>query len=86
LALASVLALILVLSWVRRSFASWVRRSFAPAALQGRKSGLLVIHETLAIDARRRLHLVEVKGTQALLLTGGSSDILTAWPAKPDGV
>jgi flagellar biogenesis protein FliO len=34
---------------------------------------------TLALDTRRRLHLVEAEGRQALILTGGSQDLLLDW-------
>jgi hypothetical protein len=34
---------------------------------------------TLALDARRRLHLVEADGRHALVLTGGGQDVLLAW-------
>jgi len=74
-ALASVLALILILSWVRRKLPL--------ASLRSRAPEVLAIRETLAIDPRRRLHLIEVQGTQALLLTGGGRDILM--PLLPGG-
>jgi flagellar biogenesis protein FliO len=38
---------------------------------------------TLALDARRRLHLVEADGQRALVLTGGGRDVLIAWPDTP---
>jgi hypothetical protein len=34
---------------------------------------------TLALDTRRRLHLVEADGRQALVLTGGGQDVLIPW-------
>ncbi len=74
-ALASVLALILILSWIRRKIPM--------ASLRGRTPGLLAIRETLVIDPRRRLHLIEIQGAQALLLTGGGRDILIGW--RPGG-
>ena len=42
----------------------------------------------LGLDGRRRLHLVQCGGSQALLLTGGASDVMLAWPpsgAEPLG-
>jgi hypothetical protein len=40
---------------------------------------------TLALDARRRLHLVEADGRQALVLTGGGQDVLIAWNPPAGG-
>jgi flagellar protein FliO/FliZ len=42
--------------------------------------------ETIALDQRRRLHLVSCDGRRLLLLTGGASDTIVGWlpPASPD--
>ncbi len=44
-------------------------------------AGELMLRGSLALDQRRRLHLVEVGGRQALVLTGGGSDVLLTLPA-----
>ena len=51
-------------------------------------SAIIKLRGTLALDTRRRLHLVEADGRQALVLTGGGRDVLLAWhraaePATP---
>ena len=37
----------------------------------------------LGLDGRRRLQLVQCGDGQVLLLTGGASDIMLAWPPQP---
>jgi hypothetical protein len=47
---------------------------------------LLVVKESIALDARRRLHLVQHGDRMVLLLTGGESDLVIGWidgPAPP---
>ena len=49
-----------------------------------RSSGrALVVTDTIALDARRRLHLVRHGDRQVLLLTGGASDIVVGWLDGP---
>ena len=49
-----------------------------------RSSGrLLIVKDTIALDARRRLHLVQHGDRAVLLLTGGSSDIVVGWLDGP---
>jgi flagellar biosynthetic protein FliP len=70
-ALAAVLALI------------WLGRRMAPRLL--RLSGVppggdgLALEQSLALDARRRLHLVRCAGRRVLLLTGGTQDVVVGW-------
>ncbi len=45
---------------------------------------LLAVDETIALDSRRRLHLVRCGGRQVLLLTGGGSDTVVGWVADQD--
>ncbi len=39
-------------------------------------SGALALRGSMALDARRRLYLVEVNGRQALILAGGPTDVV----------
>jgi flagellar protein FliO/FliZ len=49
-----------------------------------RSSGqLLVVKDTIALDARRRLHLIQHGDRSVLLLTGGASDIVVGWLDGP---
>ena len=50
-----------------------------PLAGANRASGVVRLHGTLALDTKRRLHLIEADGRQALVLTGGGQDVLLAW-------
>jgi flagellar protein FliO/FliZ len=48
----------------------------------GRRSSsghVLVVKDTLALDTRRRLHLVQHGDRSVLLLTGGETDIVVGW-------
>jgi flagellar protein FliO/FliZ len=44
-----------------------------------RTGKLLTIQETVALDTRRRLHLVQCGQRQVLLLTGGTQDVVVGW-------
>jgi len=41
--------------------------------------GVLAVQDVLALDARRRLHLVACDGRRVLLLTGGAQDVVVGW-------
>ena len=71
--LGAVLLLIWGLSWLARQVPSW--RMAAPA-----KGAAPVLLGSVALDARRRLFLVEVQGEKALVLTGGATEILVCLP------
>ena len=48
--------------------------------MQRNDAGAVIrLRGTLALDTRRRLHLVEADGRHALVLTGGAQDVLLAW-------
>jgi hypothetical protein len=57
------------------------------ARLRGLASGadpnVLRLAATLALDSRRRLHLVNAPGGNVLVLSGGANDNMMAWPAPP---
>jgi flagellar protein FliO/FliZ len=44
---------------------------------------LLAVQETVALDSRRRLHLVQCGQRQVLLLTGGTQDVVIGWIPGP---
>jgi flagellar biosynthetic protein FliP len=71
---AVALAAVLGLAWL----ASRLVRlgGLAPRAAGGR---VLVVRDTLALDSRRRLHLVRCDGRDVLLLTGGPQDVVVGW-------
>jgi flagellar biogenesis protein FliO len=72
LSLAAVLLLIVALSWLLRR---------APALLPATPPGAgLHLRATLRLDPRRRLYLVEAGGHQALVLTGGTSEVVVPLP------
>ena len=70
-ALVAVLVLVLLSGRVARTVLA--RRPQA-----GRR---LALRETLALDPRRRLLLVACDGREALLLTGGPTDLVVGWMA-----
>ncbi len=69
-ALAAVLGLVVLVGWIVRR-GGWVPR---PAA-----GHVLALEEAIALDARRRLHLVRCGDRRALLLTGGPQDVVVGW-------
>lgn len=66
-ALAAVLGLIWGMQWLAR--------------LRLRPSGnrRLQLNETIALDARRRVHLVRCDGRCLLIATGGAQDLMLGW-------
>jgi flagellar biogenesis protein FliO len=45
-------------------------------------AGALALRGSLALDARRRLHVVDIGGQQALVLTGGTTDVVVGLPHR----
>jgi flagellar biogenesis protein FliO len=74
IALAAVLGLILL-----------AQRLVRATGLVPRGSGRLSVEETLALDPRRRLHLIACEGRRVLLLTGGTADQVIGWLPGPEG-
>jgi flagellar biogenesis protein FliO len=64
-ALVAVLELVLLAAWLARRHGV-ARPALEPTALR--------LRATLALDARRRLHLVDTAAGAALILTGGDRD------------
>lgn len=50
---------------------------------QPRPERLLVLRESIALDPRRRIHLVQCGQRQVVLLTGGGQDVVIGWMQDP---
>ena len=46
---------------------------------QATNNRTMVLRETVALDPRRRLHLVQCGERQVVLLVGGAQDIVVGW-------
>jgi flagellar protein FliO/FliZ len=44
---------------------------------------VLVLRESIALDPRRRIHLVQCGERQVVLLTGGGQDLVIGWLQEP---
>lgn len=51
--------------------------------MQPRAGRILVVRESIALDPRRRLHLVQCGQRQVVLLTGGGQDVVIGWMPHP---
>jgi flagellar protein FliO/FliZ len=71
-ALAGVLGLI----WLATRAARRGGLATRPAGTRARR---LVVHDSVALDGRRRLTLVRCDGKCVLLLTGGAADVVVGW-------
>jgi flagellar protein FliO/FliZ len=69
LALAGIVAAILLIGRV-------LRRTSLGRPISGRS---LIVKESVALDARRRLHLIQHGERSVLLLTGGANDLVVGW-------
>ncbi len=70
--LAALLA-VLALIWAGQAFLRWRWRLPAAAARR------LRLTETIALDPKRRLHLVACDGRALLIETGGPQDMFLGW-------
>jgi flagellar protein FliO/FliZ len=50
---------------------------------QSRPGRTLVLRESIALDPRRRIHLVQCGQRQVILLTGGGQDLVIGWIQDP---
>jgi flagellar protein FliO/FliZ len=50
---------------------------------QPRSGQTLILRESIALDPRRRIHLVQCGQRQVVLLTGGSQDLVVGWTQDP---
>jgi flagellar protein FliO/FliZ len=73
------LAAVLMLIWLAGRLAR-----FGGIAQRAPGSRILVVRDVLALDARRRLHLIECEKRRFLLLTGGAQDVVVGWLDPPD--
>jgi flagellar protein FliO/FliZ len=73
------LAVVLGLIWGAQFLAGRALARGRFAALLPKGDGRLVAVQSLALDSRRRLHLVACDGRQVLLLTGGAQDVVVGW-------
>jgi flagellar protein FliO/FliZ len=73
-ALAGVVGVILLLGRVLRHTNFGRPRSSAR---------LLIVQDTISLDARRRLHLIQHGERSVLLLTGGETDLVVGWSDGP---
>lgn len=48
-----------------------------------RSGRTLVLQESIALDTRRRLHLVQCGEKHVVLLTGGTQDVIVGWLTAP---
>jgi flagellar protein FliO/FliZ len=72
--LAGVLMLIVAAS---RLFQAGMWRS------QPRSGRMLALRESIALDPRRRIHVVQCGQRQVVLLTGGGQDVVIGWLQDP---
>ncbi len=77
LALAAVLLLILLFSWLARRIPALAMPTMR---LKVGSGAALTLRGALALDTRRRLYLVEVEGRHALVLTGGATEAIVCLP------
>jgi flagellar protein FliO/FliZ len=76
-ALLGVLALIALTHQVVRR--GWIRLPIAAAGTAQR----LAVVQTLALDTRRRVHLLRCDGRHIAILTGGPQDLVIGWLPEP---
>jgi flagellar protein FliO/FliZ len=50
---------------------------------QPRAGRTLILRESIALDPRRRIHLVQCGQRQVVLLTGGGQDLVIGWVQDP---
>jgi flagellar protein FliO/FliZ len=71
---AAALIAVLALIWLAGRMARLGGIARRPAS-----GGSLAVQDMLALDARRRLHLVKCGDRHVLLLTGGAQDVVVGW-------
>ena len=71
---AAALIAVLALIWLAGRMARFGGMARRPAS-----GGLLAVQDVLALDARRRLHVITCDRRRVLLLTGGTQDVVVGW-------
>jgi flagellar protein FliO/FliZ len=71
--LAILAAVLVSLVLAARLFARW------KLSRTGSISKQLAVREVIALDSRRRLHLVRCGDRDVVLLTGGQTDVVVGW-------
>jgi flagellar protein FliO/FliZ len=76
-ATASLLAVLALIAGAARLIRSspWPR----PVRTGARSGRVLAVRESVALDTKRRLHLVQCGERQVVLLTGGTQDVVVGW-------
>jgi flagellar protein FliO/FliZ len=74
--LTAILALLAVLALI---WAASRAAKFSGIGNRRPAGRLLQVEEAIALDPRRRLHLVSCEGRRVLLLTGGAQDLVVGW-------
>ena len=80
MALAAVLGLILVIGRALRFSAL---AQFSKHARPAKSGQFLIVKESITLDARRRLHLIQHGDREVLLLTGGPRDLVLGCRGSP---
>jgi flagellar protein FliO/FliZ len=80
--LALALALVLLVARLTRAFG--FASAGGPIGGGAGRQRRLALSETIAIDTRRRLHLVRCDGRDILVLTGGGQDVMLPLDAQPE--
>lgn len=75
------LVLVLGLVWLAQRAARWGGLAPARGPAQGNRISLI---QGLALDPRRRLHLIRCDDREVLLLTGGGQDVVVGWLERGD--
>jgi flagellar protein FliO/FliZ len=56
---------------------------FSGWRVPSRPGRTLILRESIALDPRRRIHLVQCGQRQVVLLTGGGQDLVIGWMQDP---
>jgi flagellar protein FliO/FliZ len=74
---AATLVAVLALIWLAGRAARFGGFARRPAS-----GSHLSVQDVIALDARRRLYLIQCQDKHVLLLTGGSQDVVVGWPSE----
>jgi flagellar protein FliO/FliZ len=74
-ALAAVIGLVIILGRFARA-----------GGIAPRTGRDLAVREVIALDSRRRLHLIRCNGQDVLLMTGGAHDVVVGWMPRPEAI